>query len=405
MKKYRYCKLTFAGIAATLASAPVLAQNSVTLYGILDNGFAYVSNQSTLGATSGGQHVIKMITGVWYGSRFGLKGAEDIGGGSKAIFTLEAGFNSLNGAANTDGLIFNRQAYVGLTNPTYGSLTAGRQYMSYYQIMYSFGPTVPLTGFGAHPGDIDGLDTGYRTNNTLLYTSPTFAGVTVSGSYSLGGVPGSFNQGSSWSVAVRYDLGPFGAGVGISRINNSTVGGGPFGAASTTSNNGAQAGVSALTNGYQTAQGQQRFAVGAMYAINSSLDIRGTYTNTQYVPGVGSAFRDLAIFNTGGLTLHWKPAVAWDLAGGYSYTRATEANGITDSARYQQFTLGEYYSLSKRTSLYALEGYTRAAGQTLGTQGAGNVINATATIGDTFNATPSSSRSMASVIVGLVHKF
>ncbi|MBC8641360.1 porin [Caballeronia sp. EK] len=398
-------KLAFTGSAAMFASMPALAQSSVTLYGILDNGFAYASNQSTLGSNSGGKHVVKMITGVWYGSRFGLKGAEDLGGGNKAIFTIEAGFNSLNGAATTDGLIFNRQAFVGLTNPAYGSLTAGRQYMSYYHIMYPFGPTVQLTGFGAHPGDVDGLDTVYRTNNTLLYTSPAFAGFTASGSYSFGGVAGSFNQGSSWSVAARYDLGPFGAGVGISRINNSTLGGGPFGAASTTSNNGAQAGVSALTNGYQTAQGQQRFAVGAMYAFTSSLDIRGTYTNTQYIPGVGSAFRDLAIFNTGGVALHWKPAVALDLAAGYSYTRATEANGITDSARYQQFTLGEYYSLSKRTAFYALEGYTRAAGQTLGTRGAGNIINATATIGDTFNATPSSSRSMAAVAVGLVHKF
>lgn len=403
--KIACCKLAIAGTAVLATSPPAFAQSSVTLYGIIDNGFAYASNQSTLGSASGGKHVVRMITGVWYGSRFGLKGAEDLGGGNKAIFTLEAGFNTLNGAATTDGLIFNRQAYVGLTNPKYGSLTAGRQYMSYYQIMYPFGPTVPLTGFGAHPGDVDGLDTVYRTNNTILYTSPTIAGFTVSGSYSFGGVAGSVNQGSSWSVAGSYALGPFGAGVGVSRINNSTLGGGPFGTASTTSNNGAQTGVSALTNGYQTAQGQQRFAVGASYAITSSVDVRGTYTNTQYIPGVGSAYRDLAIFNTGGVTLHWKPAVAWDLAAGYSYTRATEANGITDSAKYQQITLGEYYSLSKRTAFYALQGYTRAAGQTLGTRGASNIINATATIGDTFNATPSSSRSMAAVIVGLVHKF
>lgn len=405
MRKNIVLKSAFAGSVTMLASMSALAQSSVTLYGILDNGFAYASNQSTLGANAGGHSVVKMITGVWYGSRFGLKGAEDLGGGTKAIFTLEAGFNSLNGAETTDGLIFNRQAFVGLTNPAYGTLTAGRQYISYYQLMYVFGPTVQLTGFGAHSGDVDGLDTVYRTNNTVLYMSPTYYGFTVSGSYSFGGVPGSFNSGSTWSVAAKYSQGPFGAGVGISRINNSTLGGGAFGANSTTSNAGAQAGVSALTNGYQTAQGQQRFAVGASYAFTSSLDIRGTYTNTQYIPGVGSAFHDAAIFNTGGVALHWKPSVTWDLAAGYSYTRATEANGIKSSARYQQVTFGEYYALSKRTSLYALQAYTRAAGQTLGTKGSGNIINATATIGDTFNSTPSSSRSMAGVVVGLMHKF
>jgi predicted porin len=405
VKRLNSIKLSVTAGAMSVVGLSAHAQSSVTLYGILDNGFAYVSNQSTLGATSGGQSNLKMISGVWYGSRFGLKGAEDLGGGTKAIFTIESGFNSLNGASTTTGLLFNRQAFVGLTNPGYGALTAGRQYMSYYQIMVGFGPTLQLTGFGAHPGDLDGLDTGYRTNNTLLYMSPNFYGFTASGSYSLGGVPGSFNRGSTWSAAGKYERGPVAAGVGISRINNSTLGGGVFGPESTTSNAGAQAGVSAVTNGYQTAQSQQRFAAGASYVLTSSWDIRGVYTNTQYIPGVGSAFRDTQIFNTGGVTLHWKPSVALDLAAGYSYTWAAQANGVTDSARYQQVTFGEYYALSKSTSVYALQACTRASGQTLGTKGAGNIISATATIGDIFNSTPSSSPTMAGVVVGLLHKF
>jgi predicted porin len=194
-------------------------------------------------------------------------------------------------------------------------------------------------------------------------------------------------------------------GVGISRINNSTLGGGAFGPDSTTSNAGAQAGVSALTNGYQTAQAQHRFAVGASYTFSSAFHVKAVYTNVQNVPGVGSHFHDVAIFNTGGITLHWKPTVTWDFATGYSYTRATRANGITSSAQYQQFNLSEYYSLSKRTGLYALQAFTRASGQTPGTNGAGNIINATATIGDGFNSAPSSSRSMFAAGVGIVHRF
>ncbi|MFP3554871.1 porin [Paraburkholderia sp. SIMBA_049] len=391
---------------AIAISGPAYAQNSVTLYGAVDNGFAYQTSQTSLGSTSGGRSSVKMSNGVWLGSRLGLKGSEDLGGGSKAIFTLEQGFNSGTGAQATSGLMFSRQAYVGVSNDTYGSLTAGRQYVSYYQLVSPFGPTQWLTGyFGAHPGDIDGLDTGYRTNNTLLYMSPKLYGVTASGSYSLGGVPGSVNRGSTWSAAIQYAQGPVAMGAGISRINNSTLGGGVFGPDSTTSNAGAQAGVSALTNGYQTAQAQQRFAAGASYTFNSAFDIRAVYTNVQYIPGVASKFHDEAIFNTGALVLHWKPAVAWDFAGGYSYTRATEANGITGSAQYQQFNLSEYYSLSKRTGLYALQAYTRANGKTLGTSGAGNIINATATIGDGFNSTPSSSRSLFAAGVGIVHRF
>lgn len=397
--------LPVAGTVMLISSAAV-AQNSVTLYGVVDNGFSYQSSQTTLGSTSGGRSAVKMSNGVWMGSRFGLKGAEELGGGTKAIFTLEEGFSSGTGAQSVSGLMFNRQAFMGVSNETYGTITLGRQYVSYYQLISPFGPTAILSGYmGAHPGDVDGLDTVYRTNNTVLYMSPKIYGLTVSGSYSFAGVPGSANQGSTWSAAVQYSQGPIGFGAAISRINNSTEGGGTFGAESTTSNNGAQTGVSALTNGYQTAQAQQRFAIGGNYVFSNVFDVRAVYTNVQYIPSVGSKFADDAIFNTGGVTLHWKPSVVWDVAAAYSYTWATKANGVIDSAVYHQMVLSEYYSLSKRTGLYALQGFTRANGQTLGTNGKGNVITATATIGDGFNATPSSSRSMFAAIVGIVHRF
>ncbi|CAG9269029.1 Porin_4 domain-containing protein [Paraburkholderia unamae] len=397
---------TVAASAAMLALSPAFAQSSVTLYGVVDTGIGWVNNQTTLGSTSGGHSAVKMINGVWAGSRFGVKGSEDLGAGTKAIFTLESGINSATGAQQYTNAMFGRQSWVGLTNPAYGTLTFGRQYASYYQLLSPFSPTNSLTGFyGAHPGDIDGFDTIYRANNTIQYLSPKFHGFSFGGSYSLGGVPGSFNAGSTWTVALQYLEGPVGVGVGFSRINNSTSGGGAFGADSTTSNNGAQAGVSALTNGYQSAQAQQRFAVGAIYRFNSAWDVSATYSNVQYIPGSGSKFTDTAIFNTGGVVLHWKPAVAWDLGAGYSYTRATKANGITNAAQYQQFNLSQYYALSVRTGFYMLEAYQHANGSTLGTAGAGQIIDATATLGDGFNSTPSSTRNQVAVGVGIVHRF
>ncbi|MGU7773782.1 porin [Burkholderia sp. MR1-5-21] len=392
-------------IGSTLAAADSMAQNSVTLYGIVDTGIGYQSSTATLGSTANGHSSVKMISGVWAGSRFGLKGSEDLGGGNKAIFQLEEGFNSATGAMATNNLMFSRQAFVGLTNAAYGSLTFGRQYASYYQLLSPYSPTTWLTGFyGAHPGDLDGLDTDYRANNTIEYTSPTLAGFKFGGSYSLGGVAGSVNRGSTWTAAVQYANGPFGLAAGFSRINNSTLGGGAFGPDSTTSNAGGQAGVSAVTNGYQTAQAQQRFAVGAGFTFSSQLDITATYSNVQYLSGIGSSFRNAAIFNTGGIALHWKPVVSWDFATGYSYTRATKANGIASSAQYQQFNLSEYYTLSKRTGIYLLQAYQRANGKTLSTDGH-TIIDATASIGDGFQSTPSSSRNMFAVGAGIVHRF
>ncbi|KWI47276.1 porin [Burkholderia pseudomultivorans] len=406
MKHRRTAPRALAAGAALLAASPAFAQSSVTLYGVVDNGIAYQSSQTTLGSTAGGHASVKMVTGVWAGSRFGVKGSEDLGGGTKAVFVLESGLNSANGAQQYTDAMFGRQAWVGFTNPAYGSLTFGRQYASYYQLLSPYSPTNWLTGFfGAHPGDIDGLDTIYRANNTIEYTSPRLSGFTFGGSYSLGGVAGSMNAGSTWTTAIQYANGPLGMAVGFSRINNATPGGGAFGANSTTSNNGAQAGVSALTNGYQTAQAQQRFALGASYAFNDAWDVSATYSNVQYIPGAGSKFAQTAIFNTGGIVLHWKPGTAWDLGAGYSFTRATKANGITNAAQYQQFNLSQYYALSKRTGLYALEAYQRANGTTLGTNGSGQIIAATATLGDGFNSAPASTRSQFAAGVGIVHRF
>jgi predicted porin len=389
---------------ATLAS-PVFAQSSVTLYGIVDDSIAYQSSQTSLGSTKGGRSNIKMASGIWAGSRFGLKGAEDLGGGTKAVFQLESGFNVATGAQQYTNAMFGRQAWVGLTNPTYGTFTAGRQYTSYYTLLSPYSPTTWLTGFyGAHPGDLDELDTIYRANNSLVYTSPKLYGFIFSGSYSFAGVPGSVNQGSTWSGAVQYINGPIGIAAGITRINNSTPGGGAFGADSTT-NSGGQSGVSAVTNGYQTAQAQQRIAVTGGYTFTSTLDISFSYSNVQYIPGINSSFKTTEIFNTGGAVVHWKAAPLVDLAAGYSYTRATKANGITSSAQYQQFNLSEYYALSKRTGLYALQAYQRANGKTLGTGGASSIINATATIGDGFQSAPSSSPSQFAAGVGIIHRF
>ncbi|MEX4004873.1 porin [Paraburkholderia sp. EG285A] len=394
------------GILATTS----FAQSSVTLYGAIDNGIGYLSNSASKGAQSGGKSQVSAINGVWLGSRFGLKGAEDLGGGTKAIFTIESGFNSNNGAMSwansSSALLFGRQAFVGLASDTYGTLTAGRQYASYYQMLSPYSPTNWLTGYyGAHPGDIDGLDTIYRINNALIYTSPTMAGVTVSGTYALGGVPGRLGAGQTWSLAAKYGLGPVGMAVGFERLSNAAIGGGPWDSNSTANSLG-EPGNSSLTYGFQTAATQQRFAVTAGYAFNSQWDISASYSNVQYVAGTNSSFHDTQIWNTGGMTLHYKPFATLDLAAGYAYTRATRANGVTSAAWYSQFNLGQYVSLSKRTGIYVLEGYQRAGGQTINiVNGVPAIVAATANLGDGQNGTPASGRTQVGIGAGVVHRF
>lgn len=129
-------KLRFVLGAVTVASAAswcaaAHAQSSVTLYGIADVGIEHINNTNTGGAQT------REASGNLSGSRWGLKGVEDLGGGMKAIFQLENGFNINDGttAQSTKGLgsnaattsrIFGRQAWVGLAYRGQ-QLTFGRQ--------------------------------------------------------------------------------------------------------------------------------------------------------------------------------------------------------------------------------------------------------------------------------------
>ena len=102
------------------------AQTSVTLYGVVDNAFAYSSNQ-------GGHSNTYINSGALLASKFGLYGTEDLGGGNTALFRLESGLNAATGQQSQAGVIFNRQAYVGLSNTNYGQVTLGRAYTPYFQ--------------------------------------------------------------------------------------------------------------------------------------------------------------------------------------------------------------------------------------------------------------------------------
>ncbi|MDR5747865.1 porin [Caballeronia sp. LZ029] len=102
----------------------VLAQSSVSLYGVLDAGITYTSNISN---ASGHGRAIQFQDGIFQPTQWGMTGAEDLGGGVKAIFTLENGFQLSNGSLISNGSIFNRKAYVGFTGP-WGKITLGRDF-------------------------------------------------------------------------------------------------------------------------------------------------------------------------------------------------------------------------------------------------------------------------------------
>ena len=381
--------LSCVSLSGATLSAGVLAQTSVTLYGVVDNAFAYASNQR-------GHSNIYMSQGNLQASKFGFLGSEDLGGGTSTIFRLESGFNSLNGAQSSSGFIFNRQAYVGLSNTTYGTLTLGRQYTPYFAMVGSLGPTSVLTGAtGAHPGDLDALDTTLRFNNSVTYASQVFAGLQFSAQYGLGGVPGSVANGSNFSAALRYDYKAFAVAAGYIKLKD----------IATSPALGTFADNSPVNSGYASARSVQLIATAARYNFDN-LMVGVNYSNVQYTPGSGSLFASEAVFNTYGVisTYRFTPAVT--VGAGYSYTRASQSNGMNDPARYHQVSLEETYGLSKRTTIYALQAYQRAQGKTLVAAGTGtSIVDAVAVVGDSQNTSPSSGPSQFVGMVGIRHAF
>ena len=105
--------LAASALCSIIASA-AQAQSSVTLYGIIDEGINCNSN-----VKDGRSYALQ--SGVMQGSRWGLRGVEDLGGGLQTIFVLENGFDLNTGKASQGGLLFGRQAYVGLSS-RYGTV-------------------------------------------------------------------------------------------------------------------------------------------------------------------------------------------------------------------------------------------------------------------------------------------
>ena len=358
----KHIELALTSLAALFAGMPLcaFAQSSVTLYGTLDNAIVYASNQK-------GHSNVYMRGSTLNANRFGFLGTENLGGGSQAVFTIEQGFDVNKGTQATPGLAFSRQAFVGLANDKYGTVTMGRQYTPYIRYVGSLSSATTLTGgTGAHPGDVDGLDTS-RVNNAVVYASPVFSGFQMSAMYGFGGVPGSFSSGNSLSAALKYDEGPLSAAVAYLKVSNTDDARGVF---SPDASGSSAVAISPVNLGYLSAKSVQYIAAAARYTMGN-VKVALNYSNAQYRPGTESLFSQTAMFNTYGMYSSWLVTPTFYVVGGYSYTRERAANGITDPAHYHQFSFEETYSLSKRTVLYFLQAYQIAGGTTLGKGGAG----------------------------------
>ncbi|WP_109476119.1 porin [Paraburkholderia sp. C35] len=373
----------FASLLAA-ASSHALAQSTVTLYGIVDEGITYGNNV-------GGGSQVAAASGTMSGSRFGLRGTEDLGGGLSAIFDLQNGFDLSTGKLGQGGRMFGRKAYVGLSDTRYGSLTLGRQYDPVVDLVQGITGDGVFGAFFTTPGDADNNDNSIRVNNSVKYTSPTIAGLTFEALYGLGGTAGSVSSGGSLGAALGYSNGGLNLAGGYLYTKNDTL--------ANASSGGFINDGSLVTAGYGVAPGSfQTIHAAASYAFNK-LTVGVRYSNSQYKTYTPTTvFHDTEKFNvaSGYVSYQFTPALM--AAVNYGYTKASGAA----SANYNQFSAGVDYQLSKRTDVYGIAGYTKANGQTLSADGTA-VVAATANVGDYNNASSNSKQVLA--VVGMRHKF
>lgn len=170
---------------SAFAAAGTAAAADVTLYGKADLGLHYTYNKVD------GQDAVNsfdMKSGQNAGSRFGLKGTEDLGNGTKVGFILENGFNADDGTMGQDSRLFGREANLFVTGD-FGTLSMGRvgalsSGMGSYNVVYGY------AAFGTGWGDYAGAKSQFnladrdRMDNTVTYVTPNFAGVKVYAQYS-----------------------------------------------------------------------------------------------------------------------------------------------------------------------------------------------------------------------------
>lgn len=345
---------------ASLAAGGALAQSTVNLYGVADAGLEYVNKQP-----GNGDSVFRMQSGGGLmGSRWGMRGTEDLGNGLKAIFVLESGFAVDTGGS--DGALFGRQAYVGLQGER-EAVTLGRQQTLLYDFALRYDPMASTSRYA-----INAMDDAFasRASNAAKYIG-RFDDFTLSALYSFGyngqsgvagEVPGHMKVGRELSVGVDYSAGNVGLGAVYDQVN----------------------GDSTATEDRH----DRRATLAGSYAFGAVKAFAGyRWSNLQFSPAVGNGISHLF---WGGLNYQTMPALTLGGAIYYQGNRGTSADPWL-------FALSSTYAMSKRTDLYINAAYA------LNKTDSARAIQSVTSVNGGAEVLPGASQFGASV--GIRHRF
>ncbi len=213
-------KKTLVAVAALAFVGVASAQSTVTLSGSIDASVGKNQLKQT-GAFNGSAAAnvgANVNSGTQNGSRWGMSGTEDLGGGMAAIFNIVSGFNVDKGSSAQGGLLFGRQAWAGLKGG-FGQVSLGR-----HETIMANGPWAITGGYANYDawanttanggfGNAGSIATdNVRKNDSVQYLSPNMGGFQAKLMWAPGenGVAGGRGPSTYWSLGLDYYNGPIG---------------------------------------------------------------------------------------------------------------------------------------------------------------------------------------------------
>lgn len=382
-------KKTLAAVAVLGAFAGSAVAADVTLYGLVDYSLQYQHLDADV-ATADATDTTQMASGANSGSRFGLKGTEDLGNGVKVGFVLENGFAADTGALGNSSRLFDRESQL-FVEGAFGRVAFGRfgQLASSLGSYGLLGVTGPFsTGWGDATAGLKYVNANghSRYDNAITYVTPSFGGLTVyaqySSSVSNAGTENESDTDRAYGIGAKFVAGGLTLVGVVDSINYATVGG----------NAVVQDMDDALT---VTIGGNYDFQVAKVYFGGQYFDnAKAVATNNVTVDDANKK----AVIGKG-YTLGTLGAEGWGLGLGVgvpvmggtasAYAGYLDADSVDDSdASLKRFTgaVGYSYTFSKRTSMYSTLSYTKDEYKANGTAD---------------KVKPTS----VEAIVGLIHKF
>lgn len=355
-------------IALAVASAAMAGSAyaaNVEVYGLIDTSLAYVYADPDASGYDG-EGKFTMENAREFGSRFGLRGSEDLGNGMKVGFVLESGIKSDSGELDQGGRLFGREAHINLTGD-FGYLAFGLQPV--------FGSTLGQHGlFRA----IDPLFANYteafgsghasasmwtRVDNAISYVTPNWAGFNFYGMYSFENdstktYERNADEGSSGvdryaALAARYQQGA----LEMVAVYDTTMYGNDRAAATKHDDNGQ---TFTFGGNYTFGNGLKVLAFGQWFKDQELGRRAGVMSGALKAHGIvdGSGAGNYGFVDGYGVSL----GVNYPIGGGVAKAQVAyrdmenqndiEFNRWTIAAAYD-------YPLSKRTAVYAMTGYTQ----------------------------------------------